>query len=225
MQRKIRDFRLDVKEESIQADGAFEGYASVWDELDAYKEVVIPGAFTKSIGKWQSRGRFPPMLWQHRSGEPIGPITALKEDDRGLFIAGQLLIDDVPRAREARALMKSKAITGFSIGFDPIGEEYDSRAGILKLTELDLWEVSVVTFPALESAGVSGIKAFEKLPTPTEFEEFLREAGFSRSQAKAITCHGLSRLLREAEGQKGEIDVPSILQELIPTIATMRSVK
>lgn len=222
MKRKTRDFSFDVKD--VKSSGEFEGHASVFDAIDFYREVVMPGAFMDSIAEWKSKAKLPPVLWQHLRHEPIGPLVEMREDDVGLFIRGQLLVDDVARAREARALMKSGAITGLSFGFDVDDEEYDSRAGILKLKKIDVWEVSVVTFPANEAAAVEGVKdAFSgHLPTVREFEEFLRDAGFSRAHSKAIASHGLSRLLREAESP-GAKDAP--IADLDAAIARLLQTK
>lgn len=217
LKRKVRDFNFACK--AVKKNGEFEGYASVFDVIDFYREVVIPGAFADTIAAWRQKDRFPPALWQHSWYEPIGPITEMEEDEHGLFVKGQLLIDDVPRAREARALIAAKAITGMSFGFDVIEDEYDSRAGVLKLNKIDLWEVSVVTFPANEAAQIEGIKGFNgRLPTVQEFERFLCEAGFSRSHAKAIACHGLGYLQREVAGRQAKgapIDVEDIAARVI----------
>lgn len=215
MRQKRRDFNLDVKE--VSDGGEFSGYASVYDVIDAYREIVAPGAFTNSLHKWSSKGRLPPVLWQHRAGEPVGPFTLMREDEKGLYVEGRLLVDEVQRAREARALMKSKAVSGMSIGFNVVNEEYDSKNRLLTLKEIDLWEVSIVTFPANEAAQIEMVKNHFAggMPNVRDFEDFLREAGFSKSHAAAIATHGLGRLLREAEGQnKGGIDAKSILEEL-----------
>lgn len=221
LNRKVRDFNFACK--AISAKGEFEGYASVFDVIDFYKEVVMPGAFAETISAWKAKDRYPPALWQHLSYEPVGPITHMEEDDKGLFVRGHLLVDDVPRAREARALIHAKAISGMSFGFDVIDEEYDSRAGVMKLKKIDLWEVSVVTFPANEAAQIAGVKGFNgRLPSTREFEEFLREAGFSRTHSAAIATHGLGRLQREAESQRARgaavIDLDAIAARVINSL-------
>lgn len=221
MKRKTRDFNLQVKE--ISEDGEFSGYASVYDVIDAYREVVAPGAFANSLRSWAAKDRLPPALWQHDRREPVGPFRKMVEDQKGLYVEGQLLVDDVQRAREARALMKAKAVSGLSIGFDVVVEEWDSKTKLLTLKEIDLWEVSIVTFPANEAAQVEAVKSImddmrarSGLPSVRQFEGFLREAGFSNSQAKAIASRGLGPLLRDAEGGDGEpIDVKSILDEVM----------
>lgn len=223
LRQKRRDFSLDVKE--VSDGGEFSGYASVYDVIDAYREVVAPGAFANSLRKWSGKGRLPPVLWQHRAGEPVGPFTLMREDDKGLYVEGKLLVDEVQRAREARALMKSKAVSGMSIGFNVVVEEYNSKDKLLTLKEIDLWEVSIVTFPANEAAQVEMVKNHfaSGIPNVRDFEDFLREAGFSKSHAAAIATHGLGRLLREAEGQsKGAVDIKSIVSEIFNAPITVQ---
>jgi HK97 family phage prohead protease len=204
MKHKQRDFGLEIKE--IDAAGHFAGYASVYDVIDSYRESVAPGAFAASLDNWKAKGRMPPVLWQHKRDEPVGPFTVMREDKRGLYVEGHLLVDEVQRAREARALIKSGTISGLSIGFNTIVDEFNRESGITTLKQIDLWEVSIVTFPANQAAQVEAVKAFAagKLPTVREFEDFLREAGFSKSQSAAIATHGLGRLLRDADDQQGD---------------------
>lgn len=220
LKRKNRDFSLELKE--ISEEGEFSGYASVYDVIDSYREIVAPGAFAGSLRKWAEKGRLPPALWQHDRREPVGPFTKMVEDAKGLYVEGRLLVDDVQRAREARALMQAKAVSGMSIGFDVLLEEWDSKTKLITLKEIDLWEVSIVTFPANEAAQVEQVKSLMddmrgsgKLPSLKEFEGFLREAGFSNSQSKAIASRGLGPLLREVDsGDDEPIDVKSMLDEI-----------
>lgn len=226
LKRKVRDFSLQLKE--VSDAGQFSGYASVYDVIDAYGEVIAPGAFANTLRKWASRDQLPPALWQHNSREPVGPFTKMVEDQKGLYVEGQLLVNDVQRAREARALMKAKAVSGMSIGFSPVVEEFNKETKLITHRELDLWEVSIVTFPANADAQVEAVKSFvddmrerQALPSVREFEGFLREAGFSNSQAKAIATRGLGPLLREVEsGDDETIDVKSMLDEISRASAT-----
>lgn len=202
MKRKVRNFHFDVK--AVDDKGFFSGYASVYNVIDAYNERVAPGAFANSLRKWQSRDRLPPALWQHRPGEPVGPFTKMVEDTRGLYVEGQLLVDDVQRAREARALMAAKAVDGMSIGFNSIVEEWNKDDGVITLKEIDLWEVSIVTFPANQESLITEVRSMfsdGKTPSVKEVEEILRDAGFSRTQAKALVGHGYEGLLRDVEGR------------------------
>lgn len=211
-QTKQRTFALNVKE--VQDRGAFAGYLSVFDVIDSYREVVAPGAFTQTLSAWKEKDRLPPLLWQHRSGEPLGPFTRLEEDKKGLYFEAQLLVDDIARAKEAYALLKAKVISGMSIGFSvmPDGEEYNSSAGIIVLKQVDLWEGSLATFPANEAAQVESVKGLEiieriraqtsagKLPNIRDFEDSMREVfGLSRARAKAIASLAIGELQREVD--------------------------
>lgn len=219
MKRKIRDFAFEVKEISDQ--GEFSGYASVYDVVDAYKERVAPGAFAKSLEKWKSKDRLPPVLWQHRSDQPVGPYRVMREDTKGLYVEGTLLVDEVQQAREARALMKAKAVSGLSIGFTTIVEEYNKDQQVVTLKEIDLREVSIVTFPANEAAQIESVKGLlvdGKLPSIREFEEALRDVGFSQKQAKIIVGHGFAALQRDVDSGKS-IDAKSILDEVLKSTA------
>lgn len=199
---KVRDFNLSVK--AVGDDGTFSGYGSVFGVVDSYKEIVAPSAFDESLAELKAKGRPVPVLWMHRADSPIGIWEDLHEDDHGLHGSGKLLINDVAQAREAHALMKARAVSGLSIGYWVRESTYDEKTGIRTLTKLDLVEISLVTFPANDEARVEAVKfklARGQLPTLPEFETYLREAGFSKSQRVAIANHGLSYLLRsESEG-------------------------
>lgn len=214
---KIRDFDLSLK--AVKDDGSFEGYGSVFGVVDSYNEIVAPGAFVESIEAIKRKGRSVPVLWQHRSSEPIGVYDALSEDATGLRVAGHLLIGDVSQARETHALMKAGAVSGLSIGYFVEQSSYDEKTGLRTLQKLDLQEVSIVTFPANDEARVDAIKmklAHGSLPSKPEFERFLREAGFSKTQSAVIANRGLDHLLRsesEADGES-ETAVKSLLAEL-----------
>ncbi|OZI23611.1 peptidase U35 [Bordetella genomosp. 9] len=197
---KIRDFDLHVK--AVSDDGLFSGYGSVFGVVDSYNEVVAPGAFAESLAEIKDRGRPVPVLWQHRSGEPIGVYDGLSEDGHGLKVDGRLLTGQVARATEAHALMKANAVSGLSIGYYVREDSYDEKTRVRTLKRLDLVEVSLVTFPANDAARVDAIKsklAHGSLPTIPEFEQILREAGFSKSQAAVIANRGLKHLLDRCE--------------------------
>lgn len=201
MHQKTLDVSFEIK--AVNDDGFFSGYGSVFDNVDSAREIVRKGAFTKSIGEWIGKNRMPPVLWNHNRDEPIGVYTKLEEDDRGLYVEGKLLVNDVRRAREVHALLKAEAIGGMSIGYAVKSASRADQAGVRDLNELKLFEVSIVTFPANEEARVEAVKAALEcgdLPTLPEFEKFLREAGFSKTQAAAIATGGLSKLLRSESG-------------------------
>ncbi|MFN3766823.1 MAG: HK97 family phage prohead protease [Ectopseudomonas guguanensis] len=214
---QIRSFDYDVK--AVSDDGLFTGYGSVFGVVDSYNEVVAPGAFLESIEEAKAKARTFPVLWQHRTAEPIGSwdIESLKEDDRGLFGAGGLWLDDAPYARIAYRGMKSRSITGLSIGYYVRESSFDEKTRIRTLTKLDLVEISIVTVPANDEARTDVIKsklAHGGLPNLPEFEQLLREAGFSKTQAAVIANRGLKHLLRsESEGEQAEPDGIKALSE------------
>lgn len=202
---KLEHRCLNFEVKSVTDDGVFEGYASVFGVVDYYRDVVAKGAFKASLRDWRSRKMLPPILWQHDSSQPIGPWLDMQEDDVGLLARGQLLIQDVPKAREAHALLKAKAINGLSIGYVTRDDSYDEKENVRTIKKADLWEASVVTFPANVEATVTAVKSIcagGKLPTLSEFEDFLREAGFSKSQAAAVAGKGLRPLLRGEPGNQ-----------------------
>ena len=140
----------------ISVDGLFEGYASLFGVVDLSRDVVEAGAFAASLARRGASGVR--MLWQHDPAEPIGQWLTLREDARGLFVRGRLSLD-VARARELRALMKAGALDGLSIGFRPEKFRTDPRSGHRRLERVDLWEISLVTFPMLPGARVSAVKS------------------------------------------------------------------
>ena len=194
-----KDLSFEFK--AVSDDGFFSGYASVFDKVDSYGDIVRKGAFVESISEWEAKGKMPPILWNHDPSDPIGVYTKMQEDDKGLFVEGRLLIDDVPRAKQTHALMKAGVIDGLSIGYRVKEYLYNVDEEVTDLIKLSLREVSIVTFPANPETRIEAVKSrldAGELPTLPEFEKFLREAGFSKSQATAIAGHGLRKLLSDS---------------------------
>lgn len=190
-----------LKIKSVSDTGEFEGYGSVFGVKDSYSDIVVKGAFQNSLDRHAEKGSLPALLWQHRMDEPIGVYTEMKEDENGLFVKGRLLIDDDPLAKRAHAHLKAGSISGLSIGYSLNDYEYDNTKDAFILKDVDLWEVSLVTFPANDEARISDVKAALKtgeIPQPALVEKCLRDVGFSRSQAKAIMADGF-KALRDAE--------------------------
>lgn len=195
---KHLDVEFQVK--AVTEDGLFSGYGSVFGVVDSYKEIVVPGAFTESLA-----AKKPSLLWQHRSGEPIGVYTTVKEDSVGLHVDGKLALKTA-RGAEAYELLKMGAVTGLSIGYQVRDESYDRVSGINTLKKLDLWEVSLVTFPANDAARVTGVKTVEEIESLKDAEAFLRDAGgFSKSQALAIVARIKSMQGRSDSDELGEL--------------------
>ena len=185
-----KNYPLEIKE--FTEEGKFSGYGAVFDNVDDWGDVIKKGAFKASI-----KNKMPVMLWQHSSREPIGIFEKVFEDSEGLWVEGKLLLD-IEKAKEAYILLKNKAIQGLSIGYIPTSWEWkkqnDIQVRILK--EVDLWEVSLVTFPANPKALVGDVKSIQSV---RDVENVLREAGFSRTEAKAVIAACKSSTQREFE--------------------------
>ena len=166
--------------------GTIEGYASLFGKADLARDVMMPGAFTHSLADRGARGI--KMLFQHDPKEIVGVWLDIAEDARGLRVKGRILAE-VARGAELMALLRAGAIDGLSIGFRTIEGRTDARTGLRHLHKVELWEISLVTFPMLPAARVAGVKG--RPPTARELERWLaRDAGLTRSQAKAVIAHG-----------------------------------
>lgn len=179
-------------------DGEFSGYASVFDVVDGGMDVMDRSAFTKSIGS----GRKVKMLWQHNPEDVIGVWDEIRIDERGLFVKGRLL-KDVAKGREAMALLRNEAINSMSIGYKTVSAVPEGAGRVRRLMEVDLYEVSLVTFPMLEDAQVTDVKSIQ---TARQFEAFLRDAGYSRKDATGITLHGFKALNIQRDAATDEVD-------------------
>ena len=188
---KFHDTESDVMQ--------FEGYGAVFGNLDGHGDVIQPGAFADSLAESQKSGNWPAMLLQHGSmggglfgggdDTPIGLWTDIVEDGNGLRVTGKLA--DTPRGREVHTLLKMEprpAITGLSIGY--MVKEFTRRTKPDEprrtLNKLDLIEISPVTFPANGKARIDAVKSIDSLDGPADIEDYLREAGFSRNEAKHL---------------------------------------
>lgn len=196
MNIKTLDFGFEIK--SISDAGTFEGYGSVFGVKDSYDEIVAPGAFADSLAAHKAAGTMPALLWQHRSGEPIGVYTSMSEDSIGLKVSGQLATKTA-RGSEAYELLKMGAISGLSIGFVPREDSYDKLTGITTLKKVDLWETSLVTFPANDAARVQGVKSIETIEDLKTAEQYLRDSGMSRREAVAFIARVKSLGQRDAD--------------------------
>lgn len=198
----------------IKADGepgVLEGYGSVWGKVDSYGEVVVEGAFTKSLKRWRSSKRPIPMLWQHQSDMPVGVWDTFEEDAKGLKLTGRVNLE-TQRGQEAWSDVKMQAVTGLSIGYYELkADPYNyGDTEPRKLIELDLREVSPVTFPALKEAQIDAVKARlargERL-TIREFEGLLREKlRLSRADAEEIAALGYKAWFQRDVGPGANVD-------------------
>lgn len=196
---KSMDFSFQLKE--LNESGVFTGYGSVFHVADSYNEVVAPGAFAETLEKHKTAGTMPALLWQHRSGEPIGVYTSMSEDSIGLKVSGQLALK-TSRGAEAYELLKMGAISGLSIGFMPREDSYDKLTGITTLKKVDLWETSLVTFPANDAARVQGVKSIEEIENLRDAERRLRDSGMSRTEAVTFISR-IKSLLGQSDSDEG----------------------
>jgi uncharacterized protein len=154
--------RLSLELKGIEADGTFSGYASLFGHEDLSHDVVQPGAFAASLAR---RGLSAiKMLWHHDPAAPIGRWLDIHEDERGLAVRGRLLTE-LDKGREALILLRSGAVDGLSIGFRTVRARTDKASGIRRLYEVDLWEISVVTFPMLPDARIAAVKGMRPRST------------------------------------------------------------
>lgn len=199
---KFMPLEMDV----VRLDGRFSGYASVFGEIDEGRDAVVKGAFLKSLRrKPVSRIR---MLFQHNADEPIGTWSTIREDRKGLFVEGKIT-RGVARSEEILSLMRNGAVDGLSIGFRTKRARRDPATRVRYVLEADLWEISIVTFPLLESARVSSIKGAtgnsETRPTLREFERWLtRDAGLSRCDARTVLSQGYHALACKQDAARSQ---------------------
>jgi uncharacterized protein len=217
----------------IKADGeddeylTISGYASVFNNVDRGGDVVMPGAFKDCIAK----GRKPKMLWQHDASQPIGAWDTMREDSNGLLVKGRIS-KRAAKGAEVAALVKMGAVDGLSIGYRTQEYEMDMKAGTRKLTKLDVWETSVVTFPMNDLTGIYAMKSADDM-SDTEIkrhiEHALKAIKLSSTEAKAMAAaamKGRENVLREAgvtlpETDQREVDeLKALLTETLKAMET-----
>jgi HK97 family phage prohead protease len=182
---------------TIEPDGTVEGYASLFGEIDGARDMVMPGAFTRTL---KLRGvRRVPMLFQHDPAEPVGVWLELAEDFRGLRARGKL-IPEVARARELLALVKSGAVDGLSIGFRTVKGRIDPATRVRRITDLDLWEISIVTFPLLAGARVRAVEGSVSSPPQLSFARARAEREWTAVRGGAVCAKAFAaaRMKRSA---------------------------
>jgi HK97 family phage prohead protease len=173
--------RLEVKELDDD-DGTIEGYGSVFNVEDIGGDIILPGAFKKSLRAHKKAKTTPKMLWQHDPHQPIGKWTDIAEDEHGLNVRGKMLIESDPLARTAHAHLQEKSIDGLSIGF--VIDDYKIR----KDNPL---------------ARVESVKRRDMIKTVTDFERLLRDAmGLSRLEAKRVAALGYAGLQRDVDSEE-----------------------
>ncbi len=179
------NFGLEVK---ALSDRQFEGHGSVFGNVDLGGDVVVPGAFKRTLSKHSKEGTLPAMFWMHKPDQVAGVWTHMEEDRKGLYVRGELAPTQL--GDEMRTLLKMKAVRGLSIGYAVNESDYD-RDGNRLLKEVDLWEVSLVSLAMNPLAKVESVKSRlsgdgHYVPSEREFERALRDVGCSKSVARTI---------------------------------------
>lgn len=214
---ETRSFALSLK--SVSEDGTIEGYGSVFGVKDSYDDVVAKGAFKASLDEHKSENTMPAMLWQHDPSEPIGVWMVMSEDAKGLYVKGKLALD-TPRGAQAHVLLKMGALNGLSIGFMTKGFTKDSETQVRTITQIDLWETSIVTFPANGKARVTGVKAAAGgIEAPKDAERILRDAGFSREDATTF----VSRVMQLKAQQSDSADLTAASKAAATLLESLKS--
>jgi HK97 family phage prohead protease len=200
------DFRLAELKLAPGSARTFTGYGAVFNNVDAYGDAIAPGAFKATLAEHRAAGTMPALLSQHGdwSGTgpaqmPIGVWTTMREDEKGLFVEGRL--SDTPRGLEAHTLLKDGALSGLSIGYVTRKSTPGAKAGDAKrtLTDVELLEVSLVTFPANPLARVASVKAVDgKNLTLRELEHALQSVGVPRRLARKLIHPGWQAVTGES---------------------------
>jgi uncharacterized protein len=209
----------------------FEGYASVFRNVDHHGDVIEPGAFTKTI---QERGHKVKVLWQHDPFTPIGKAIHLEEDNHGLFVRAKIF--DTTAGRDAMTLIKGGVIDELSIGYKTIKDEWDKERGVRRIKEVQLFEFSPVTFAANPQAAILSAKHENDLTAALlTLNEELKAGRVLSDKNKELVKNAiaaLQALLAAAEGngegskgQKNDDDTEAIARDILKMMEEIKSYK
>lgn len=178
-----RDFTVT---KALNEDGEFEGYASMFGVEDSVGDTVVKGAFTAGLKKLAKEKRKLKMLWNHDRYQPIGTYKEVEEDDKGLWVRGKLTLG-VQKADETRLLMLDEAVDSMSIGGYVVKEKWDNKTLKREFLEIELREISPVTFPALDSARIVSVKSLPDDADIRQVDTYLRDVmGLTQKDANRL---------------------------------------
>jgi HK97 family phage prohead protease len=201
MTLKMKRQGIEYEIKSIDEKGYFEGYGNVKYYKDHAMDITINGAFQRSMDQHTANGTMPMMFWNHdNQGLQIGEWLEMREDEHGLFVRGQLFINDIQLAKEVYFLMKKGLVNSLSIGYFTIKEEWNQELQANILIDVELVECSPVNFACNDQSLIEVVKSKfneKELPTKVEMEKALRELGLSRKQAKAFLVEGYKSFTQE----------------------------
>lgn len=211
---RLTEFKFDDS-----TPGRFKGYGSTFGNVDLGKDICAKGCFTRTLKDHSSAGTMPAMYWMHNRSEPVGDWLDMSEDSKGLKVEGQLW-DDIENGRKAIRMLKGTGPKGLSIGYQTKRASYDDKKGTRTLEDVDLPEVSIVGYGMNPKALVTSIKSLcvdGQMPSIRDLEDFLRDAGMSHTQAKALLADGYKALKRDApelETEQPEVVESETLREM-----------
>lgn len=187
------------------SDREFDGHGSIFGNEDLGGDVVVPGAFKRSLAQHRKAKNWPQMFWMHDPSRVPGKWLSMSEDDDGLKVKGTLA--ETPLGDEIHTLLEMDAVRGLSIGYRTVDQDYDDD-GVRLIKEVDLWEVSIVSLPMNPLAQVAHVKSQlsamgEYVPTSREFERILRDVGCSQMVAKRM----LSKIFEDEKVSRAELSV------------------
>jgi HK97 family phage prohead protease len=194
---EVKSFPVEIK--ANMDNGMFEGYCSVFGNIDSYNDIVMPGAFTKTIQENKNRIK---ILWQHDWTEPIGKPIEMMEDSKGLHVKGKISMTDV--GQKALMLMRDGVINEMSIGYDTVKSDYDNLKGVRYLRELKLWEFSAVTFAANPIATIDSVK---KLNFLSDLKSGRMISSANRNKIQAVIDALLALLVDDEPQEEPEEDM------------------
>ena len=198
---ELKSLALNAAEIKMGAEGglSFSGYASMFNGLDSYGDMIMPGAYKSTL---EGRDRPIQLRWNHY-GDVIGKFTEIYEDEKGLFVSGELTKGHSV-AENVAALLRHGAISGLSIGY--VAKDAEQDGVVRKLKEIELHEISIVESPADNNAHVSSVKSATKL---SEVEKFLRAKGLSQAEATATVA-----AVKQIHGEREEDESKAVLELL-----------
>ncbi|EKK4082784.1 HK97 family phage prohead protease [Cronobacter dublinensis] len=212
----VKTLSFDETEIKFTGDGkqgVFEGYASVFNNTDSDGDIILPGAFKSAL---TNQTRKVAMFFNHKTWElPVGKWDSIAEDEKGLFVRGQLTPGH-SGATDLKAAMQHGTVEGMSVGFSVTKDDYSlGTSGRIFKNIPFLREISVCTFPANELAGVAAMKSIDGIETIRDVESWLRDSvGLTRSQAVGLIARFKSAIRSESEGDGNEAQINALLESI-----------
>ena len=215
-QKELKHINFEIKQDSLTEQGTFEGYASIFGIEDNHGDIVLKGAFTDTLKEIK-----PKLLYQHDPRKPVGVFDEVREDDKGLYVKGRLLLEN-SLAKDVYALIKGGAISGISIGYQTVKSRWDEENEVRYLEKVKLYEASIVTFPANESANVENVKSEQKtkiniadVKSFKELEKFFKEKGLTNKEQKITISKIKEFCLDEIKQQRANAMLAKSLEKAL----------